>query len=92
MLPANVPGRLGAEPRAAMPADVVERVDGAGGPRVMMMLSPSSSRTKNWPGVVDLLGAPGADPHAREQPFHLAVEVLPVDVVRVPAASARPPA
>ena len=72
--------RLGAQLRAAVPADVVERVDGgrAAGdddPLAEQLADEEVSR------VPDLLGAPGAHPHAREQPLHLAVEARPVDVV-----------
>ena len=47
----------------------------------MMMLSPSTSRTKNWPGSLDLLGPPGADPHPAEQPSISRLKYVPVDVV-----------
>ena len=51
--------------------------------RVMMMLSPSSSRTTNWPGRSTCFGSPGADPHPAEQSASISrSEVIRVDVVR----------
>ena len=71
--------RLAAQLGPAMPAHVVERV------HARRSTCDDDAFTEQLPDEetarrVDLLGAPGADPHPREQPVHLAVEVAPIDV------------
>src|SRR5204863_6874360 len=71
-------GGFSTQPGPAMPADVVIRADGPGGPAGDDHAFTKDLAQKELARPLDLFRSAGADPHTREQRIHFPLEELRV--------------